>query len=128
MTARFASHLAFAGTVLAASLASALITGGARAETYSTEIRDFVGTRDRADVRQEVMADRSLFAASNELSTQGHAQAPMQTGYTRAEARAAYIAARDEVHAVTGEDSGSAWMAHAVQPVRPTQMAAVSGQ
>ncbi|WP_427912992.1 hypothetical protein ACPWT1_20600 [Ramlibacter sp. MMS24-I3-19] len=127
MTSRFASNLAFAGTVLAASFASALMAGGVRAETYPTEIRDFAGTRSRAEVQAEVTGDRSLQAASNELSTQGQVQ-PMQSGYTRAEARAGYIASRDEVRALNGEDSGSAWMAHAPMSHRATQMAAAQQQ
>lgn len=127
MTSRFASTAAFAGTVLAATAASALMAGGVRAETYSTQIRDFTGTRTRAEVRADMAGDRSLLAASNELSTQGQAQ-PMQSGYTRAQARADYIAARDEVRALTGEDSGSTWMAHAPLTVRHTQMAAAAGQ
>lgn len=128
MTSRFASNVAFAGAVAAAAIASALMAGGVRAETYSTEIRDFTGTRTRDEVRAEVQADRSLFAASNELSTQGQAQPAMQSGTTRSQARADYIAARDEVRAMTSEDSGSMWLGHAPMAVRHTQVAAAAGQ
>ena len=124
MPSRFASHVAFAGAAAAAAFAGALMAGGVRAETYSTEIRDFTGTRARDEVRAEVQADRSLFAASNELSTQGQAQPATQPGYSRAQARADYIAARDEVRAMTGEDSGSMWLGHAPMAVRHTQLAA----
>lgn len=127
MTSRFASTAAFIGSVLAATAASALMAGGVRAETYPTEIRDFKGTLSRAEVRAELMADRSAFVASNEQSTQPKVQ-PMQSGYTRAQARADYIASRDEVRALTGEDSGSTWMAHAPMSVRHTQVAAATGQ
>ncbi|HEY1228916.1 MAG TPA: hypothetical protein VGF26_16515 [Ramlibacter sp.] len=127
MTSRFASTAAFIGSVLAATAASALMAGGVRAETYPTEIRDFKGTLSRAEVRAELMADRSAFAASNELSTQPKAPS-MHSGYTRAQARADYIAARDEVRALTAEDSGSTWMAHAPMSVRHPQVATASGQ
>ena len=35
---------------------------------------------------------------------------------TRPEVTAEYLASRDEVHALTGEDSGSAWLRAAAQP------------
>lgn len=127
MTSRFASSAAFAGTVFAASIASALMAGGVRAETYPTDIRDFTGTLSRAEVRADMLADRAVFAASNELSTQTQLQA-LQSGYTRAQARADYLAARDEVRALTAEDSGSAWMAHAPMTVRHPQIATATGQ
>lgn len=127
MTSRFASTAAFAGTVLAASFASALMAGGVRAEAYPTDIRDFTGTLSRAEVRADMLASPAVFTASNELSTQSQVR-PMQSGYTRAQARADYLAARDEVRALTAEDSGSAWMAHAPMSVRHPQIATATGQ
>jgi hypothetical protein len=36
---------------------------------------------------------------------------PMPSGYTTAQARAAYLASRDEVRAMNAEDSGSSYLA-----------------
>jgi len=128
MNTRYASTFGFSGTVIVATLAAACMTGTARAEYPSVDILNFHGTRTTAEVRGEL--DRSTVStASNEWSTQRTASQPMDNGFTRAEARAGYIGARDEVHAMTGEDSGSSWMAqpHARMPAA-NMVASRSGQ
>ena len=113
MNQRLASTFGFSGTVVAATLAAACMAGSAHAEYPSMDIINFVGTRTLADVRSEVMNDRALVStASNEWTTSPRQQ-PMSTGLTRAEVQAEYLDARDEVRAITAEDSGSSWLAHA---------------
>jgi hypothetical protein len=129
MNTRYASTFGFSGTVIVATLAAACMTGTARAEYPSVDILNFTGTRTRAEVRAEVVDDRALVStASNEWSTQRTVQ-PMDSGLTRAEARAGYIGARDEVHAMTGEDSGTSWMAQPHARMPAANMVAIrSGQ
>jgi len=114
MNQRLASTFGFGGTVLAATLAAACISGTAHAEYPSVDILNFVGTRTLADVRGEVTGDPALVStASNEWTTQRSQSQPPRTGLTRAEVRDEYIDARDEVRAMTAEDSGSSWLAQA---------------
>lgn len=115
MNRHLASALTFTGTVAAATLAAAVMTGNALAEGPIEGSRPFAGTLSRADVRAELMGDRSQVSdARGELATV-HASAPRQmtSDYTRAQARADYIAARDEVRAMTAEDGGSSHIARA---------------
>ncbi|MFL6694387.1 MAG: hypothetical protein ACJ8GO_15680 [Ramlibacter sp.] len=125
MNQRLASTLGFSGTVLAATLAAACMSGIAHAEYPSVDILNFVGTRTTAEVRGEVMNDRVLVStASNESTMQGSQSQPMRTGLTRAEVRDEYLDARDEVRAMTAEDSGSSWLAHAHAQVPATSVVA----
>lgn len=115
MNHHLASALAFTGTVAAATLAAAVMTGNALAQGPIESSTPFVGSLSRADVRAELMSDRSQLTDSRgELATV-HASAPqpMTSGYTRAQARADYIAARDEVRAMTAEAGGSGHITHA---------------
>lgn len=115
MNRHLASALTFAGTVAAATLAAAVMTGNALAEGPIEGATPFVGTLSRADVRADLMSDRSQVSDSRgELATV-HAGAPKQmtSDYTRAQAQADYIAARDEVRAMTAEDGGSSHIARA---------------
>jgi len=129
MNHRTASMLAYAGSVAAAALAATLMSGNALAEgplDYPPSA-PFVSTRSRADVRAEVMQDRAQlgsYAVEWQLE-QREPQVP--TGYTHAQARSDYLAAREEVRAMTAEDSGSAWIAHSHVYV-PRHIFAASGQ
>jgi hypothetical protein len=117
MNQRLASTFGFSGTVVAATLAAACMAGAAHAEYPSVDILNFVGTRTLAEVRGEVMNDRALVStASNEWNTPRTQSQPMDHGLTRAEVRAGYLGARDEVRAMTAEDSGSSWQARASAP------------
>ena len=120
-----ASAIGYSGTVLATTLAAACMAGAVHAETPSVDILNFVGTRSRAEVRGEVAGDRALVStASNEWTTQHTGPQPMDTGLTREEVRAGYMEARDEVHAMTAEDSGSSWLARAHRPSPATTVIA----
>jgi hypothetical protein len=128
MNHRHASAFVFSATVAAAGLAAAVMTGGARAETPSDDILKFTGIRTRVEVKDEVRADRQLVSsASNEMTTLDKGLFTADSGYTRAEARAGYIGARDETRARTAEDSGSTYHAQVPRTV-PVTVIAVTGQ
>lgn len=112
MNQRLSSILAFSGTVMAAMLGAAILTGEARAEGPIGEATPFTSSRTRAEVRAELMRDRDL-ASSYAQEWIAHASQPVQqaSGHTRAQARAEYIAARDEVRAMNSEDGGASYLA-----------------
>jgi hypothetical protein len=105
MDQRIVSTLGYLGTVAAAMLAAALMSGHALAEGPIETPPAFTGSLSRAQVLQ----DRGqLTSFANEWTLQQElSRAPAASGITRAQATAGYIAARDEVHAMTAEDSGS---------------------
>jgi hypothetical protein len=92
-------------------LAAAIMTGNARAEGPIGESAPFVGGRTRAEVQAELMTDRHLVTSyASEWTLQQNGQQP-GSGYTRAQARADYIAAREQVHAMNSEHGGSGQVA-----------------
>lgn len=111
MDYRFASTFAYLGSVAAATLAAALMSGNALAEGPIEGSAPFVSTRSAAEVRADVLQHRAQITSyASEYSMQQ--AAPLSTsGYTREQARADYIAARDEVRAMTAEDGGSGYHA-----------------
>lgn len=128
MNHRNASLLAYAGSVAAATLAATLMSGKALAEgPLDYPPSTFVSTRSRADVRAEAMQDRSEMSSyATEWRLEQREPLP-PSGYTAAQARSGYIASRDEVQAMDGEDSGSAWLArHHI--VLPHPVLAATGQ
>lgn len=114
MNQRLASILAFGSTVAASLLAAGLMTGSAWAEGPIGDNTAFVGSRTRAEVQAELMANRHLLtsAASEYALQQGEPRGPAN-GYTAAQARAEYIASRDEVRAMNSEHGGSGHFASA---------------
>lgn len=125
MNQRIASALAFACSVAAATLAATAMSSTAWADDITIDTTPFVSQRSRAEVRAEVLANRAkLSSAGNEWVAQQSEPLPA-SGLTRAQARADYIASRDEVMARNSEGGGSATMA--VAPVRamPTMAAAI---
>lgn len=133
MHQRITSTLAFLGTVAAATLAAAAMSGNARAEGPIEDFRPATGALSRDQVKAELMARRQeLTSYASEWKLQQHAQ-PQQharlqpaSGYTRAQARAEYIAARDEVRAMTSEGGSAAFPRLRAQ--RPVMMAGGSTQ
>lgn len=98
MKRRFVARLA----AVAALAAAAVPVGQLLADDITIDPTPFVSTRTRADVRQEV-AKSSLTEWDRQYGGP-HAA----SGYTRAQAREAYVAGRREVWALGAEDSGSA--------------------
>ena len=96
MNQRIASGLAFAATATAGAIAAAAIIASGKAYADDITIDDtvFVSSRTRAEVRGEVLQHPELVS-----------------GYSREQARLDYQMARDEVKAITSEDSGSAYFA-----------------
>ena len=114
MNHHLASALAFTGTVAAATLAAAVMTGNALAQGPIESSAPFFSTTSRADVNADLMSQRSVVSdARGELAMSATATQQVTSDYTRAQARAEYIAARDEVRAMTAEDGGSSYIARA---------------
>jgi hypothetical protein len=111
---RFASTLAYAATVAAATLAATLMSGNALAETPTIDTTPFISTRSRAEVQAEVLRARDqVSAAGTEWALQQNERRPLMAGLSRSQVTAEYVAARDQVRAMTAEDSGSSQLAHA---------------
>ena len=126
MQQRIHSTLAFLGTVAAATVAAALMSGNALAEGPIDDIRPATGALSRAEAKAEFMAQRhQLTSYASEWKLQQQDLQPA-SGTTRAQARADYIAARDEVRAMNSE-GGSAAFAQ-LPARRPLIMAGESGQ
>jgi hypothetical protein len=124
MNQRITSALAFACSVAAATLAATAMSSSAWADDITIDPTPFVSQRSRAEVRAEMLADRARLssAGSEWIAQQSAPLAP--SGLTRAQARADYIAAREEVLARNSEGGGSATMAAAPVRVMPTMAAA----
>ena len=98
--------LAISSIVLAASFA-----GSAFAESpiYGNDV--FTGTKSRGDVQSELVAYKQ--AGVNPWSTSYNPLKGFKSATTRDSVTAAYLASRNEVRALSGEDSGSAYLAQA---------------
>jgi hypothetical protein len=90
-------------------VAAAAIAGNAFAESPTVVKDTFVSVASRAQVNAELAAYKK--AGVNPWSTQYNPLRSFQSTKSRADVTAEYIAARDQVNAFTGEDSGSAWLA-----------------
>jgi hypothetical protein len=113
MDQRIVSTLGYLGTVAAAVLAAALMSGHALAEGPLETPPPFTGSLTRAQVQAQVLQDRGqLTSYASEWTLQQEPSLPFASSITRAQATAGYIAARDEVHAMTAEDSGSSTIGH----------------
>lgn len=117
MNHRTASILSFGATLAAAVLAAATMAGAARAEGPLEQPAPFTGTLTRAQVQAELMQGRHQVSsyASEWISQRGEPQ--VASGYTRAQARADYIASREEVRAMNAEHGGGGYFAY--RPARP---------
>ena len=112
MNQRIASTLGYIGSVAAAVLAAALMSGNALAEGPIEVQTPFAGSLSRAEVHAQVIQNRGhVTSYANEWTLQQTSSLSSMSGYTRAQARADFIAARDQVHAMTAEDSGSSYVA-----------------
>jgi hypothetical protein len=111
--------LTLSSLVLAAAFA-----GSAFAESPNAGVANdnFVSSRTRADAAAELTAYKQ--SGVNPWSTQYNPLRNFKSTATRADVTAGYLASRDEVHALTAEDSGSAYLAQArVTSVPPTTLA-----
>ena len=112
MNRHIASALTLAATTASAALLAAIGASNAYAETPTIDTTPFVSTRSRADVQAELMGNRQMVSAAASEWAMQHNQVPqLESGYTTAQAKAQFQAARDEVSAMTSEDSGSSYFA-----------------
>lgn len=110
MNRNLASALSITTTAAAVFAAAAIAAGNAHADDITIDNTPFVSSKTRAEVRAEVMGQsEALRIASSEWSM--NQQAQTKSTYTREQAKAEYIAARDEVKARNAEDSGSSYFA-----------------
>jgi hypothetical protein len=87
-------------------VAAAAATGACFADDITIDTTPFTPTRSRADVQAE------LSRGSIERTLAEYRQmAQRKSSYTRQQATADYTAHRDEVAALNGQDSGSAYLA-----------------
>jgi hypothetical protein len=111
MTRNLASALTIASTAAAAFAFAAIASSNAYADDITIDNTPFVSTKTRAEVQAEVMGQaEQLRIANSEWSTQSD-HASLHSDLTRAQATADYVAARREVNAFNGEDSGSSYLA-----------------
>jgi hypothetical protein len=110
MNRNFASILTVTTTAAAVLAVAAIASGNAYADDITIDTTPFVSTKTRAEVRAEVMG-QPLTSAASEWAMQLNDVPQFNSGYTREQARAEYIAARDEVNARNAEDSGSSYFA-----------------
>lgn len=89
----------------------ALAATSAFAETPTVVKDDFVSTRSRADVQAELFAYKK--AGVNPWSMSYNQLAGFRSAVSRDQVVADYIASRNVVAAINGEDSGSAYFAQA---------------
>jgi peptidase E len=105
------------------ALAAAATMSAAYADDPTIDPHTFVSTRSMADVQQELRQYKA--SGVNPWATSYNQLTGFHSVRTRADVTAEYLAARDEVSALGGEDSGSAYlMAHARHSVAPTNFAA----
>jgi PDZ domain-containing secreted protein len=94
-----------------ATLVVAAAATSAFAESPTIVKDDFVSTRTRAEVQAELFAYKK--AGVNPWSISYNQLAGFKSATSRDQVVADYLSARDEVAAVNGEDSGSAYFAQA---------------
>ncbi|MDB5874939.1 MAG: hypothetical protein JWQ07_4381 [Ramlibacter sp.] len=92
-------------------IAAAALAGNAFADDITVDTTPFAGTRSRVEVQAELAQYKA--AGVNPWSTQYNPLKQFRSARTREQVTAEYVANRDEVAALTGEDSGSAYLAQA---------------
>jgi hypothetical protein len=123
MNRHTSSVVAFSSCAAAAMLAATVMAGSARADDITIDNTPFVSTKTRTEVQAELFSQRDQVASSGyEWKLQRNQPQPSVSGYTREQARAEYIASREQVHAMMSEDSGSATLAQ-IRSKAPTSTA-----
>jgi len=98
------NRIALLGTIVLAAAATS-----AFADDITIDPNPFVSTRTRAEVQAELAQYKQ--AGVNPWATQYNPLKYFRSAKTRAEVEQEYIASRDEVRGMTGEDSGSSYLA-----------------
>jgi hypothetical protein len=108
MNRKLASGLSFAAIAAAAAAAAMLAPPPALADDITVDTTPFVGSRTRADVRAELLKHpEPVSNATSEWALQINEPAALKSAATPQQLREEYTAARWQVHALYGEDSGS---------------------
>ena len=104
------------------TLLLATAAGSALAESPTVVSEPFVSTRTRTEVVVELAAYKA--SGTNPWSASYNPLRQFRSNTTREAVQAAYLASRDEVKALNGEDSGSVYLAKAATPQAASQMLA----
>src|SRR5262252_2282470 len=99
----------FFGILVLATGATSAFADTGLAGDISIETRPFVSSRGRAEV--EAQLARYKQAGVNPWATAYNPLKNFRSAKTRAQVEQEYVASRDEVRAMTGEDSGSSYLA-----------------
>jgi hypothetical protein len=90
------------------AIAAAAVSSTAFADDITIDTTPFVSTKTRAEVQAELQQFRQ--AGVNPWSQSFDQLAGFRSDRSRAQVSAEYISARDQVEAMTGEDSGSEFL------------------
>ena len=111
MNRKLASGLSFAAMAAAATVAAMLAPQPANADDITVETTPFVSTRARADVRSELLNQPGgVSTASSEWKMQVNEAASFKSAVTPQQRQQEYTASRQQVQALSGEDSGSSYL------------------
>lgn len=91
------------------AITAAAFAGNALADDITIDTTPFTSTKSRAEVQAELAQYKR--AGVNPWSTQYNPLKQFKSAKTREQVVADYVADRDEVAALNGEDSGSAYLA-----------------
>jgi hypothetical protein len=94
--------------ILAIAAFAALAGTAARADDITVDSQQFQSAKSRAEVQAELAQYQK--AGVNPWSTRYNPLAGFQSTKSRAQVQAEYVAERNQVAALTGEDSGSAYL------------------
>ena len=104
-----------------ALVAATFAAGNAFADDITIDTTPFTSTKSRAEVQAELAQPQQ--AGGDPWSMEYNPLAAFKSTLTRAQVQAQYIADRDEVAALYGEDSGSAYLAREEGQVDRTHIA-----
>ena len=121
MTRKTAISLAYLTTVAAAAMAASLVSTRTYAESPTIDNTPFVSSRTRAEVQAEL---KTPFIGGDPWSSR-YDMFARGSAVTTEQVRGAYKMSRDEVNALTSEDSGSAFLANL--PLRHKTTATMGG-
>jgi hypothetical protein len=111
MNRKLASSLWYAAMAAAAILAAMLAPPPAIADDITVETTPFVSTRTRAEVQNELLNQPgSASTASSEWKMQVNEAAYFKSSITPQQRQQEYTASRQQVHALSSEDSGSSYL------------------
>lgn len=128
MNRNVASTLAIGSAAAVAAALVAVTPGNALAESIAEYTTPFASNRSRADVQADLVRQgNTARAGSNEWLMQDNQATPFKSSYASGQAKAEFKAARREVSALTGEDSGSAYLAGMGVPLRVNSRATMGG-